>query len=100
MLKYFIPFEWSGFSGKTSVGKRLAAKNGAIQWKTPPDSIKHLRHFFDETLHLRTAYYCLGNYVAAIEVLDLLKDRPVVMDRYFQRSYVYFLCLFTTFEDS
>lgn len=69
------------YLGKTSVGRRLAARLGAQQWKTPPDSIGHLRQLFDENVELRTAYYSLGNYIAAIEVQHLTKTTPVVMDR-------------------
>jgi hypothetical protein len=40
----------------------------AVQWCTPPESIKHIRHLFDDHPQLRSAYYALGNYIAALEV--------------------------------
>lgn len=69
------------FIGKSSTGKRFAKQIGALQWKTPPESIGHLRHLFDNHKELRTAYYSLGNYIAALEVQELLKMSPVLMDR-------------------
>lgn len=67
----------------------MAARLGAQQWKTPPDSIGHLRQLFDEHKELRTAYYSLGNYIAAIEVQELLKITPVVMDRFWHSTAAY-----------
>lgn len=67
--------------GKTSTGKRFAKKMNAQWWKTPPDSISHLRHLYDEHVLLRTAYYSLGNYIAALEVQNIIETIPVVMDR-------------------
>lgn len=64
------------------MGKRLANKLNAKQWRTPPESIGHLRHLFDDNITLRTAFYSLGNYIAALEVQLSLKFNPVVMDRY------------------
>lgn len=64
------------------MGRRFAAQIGALQWKTPPESIGHIRDIFDEYGVLRTAYYSLGNYIAGLEVQSLLKTTPVVMDRY------------------
>lgn len=68
-------------SGKTSTGKCLAENIGAQHWKTPPDSISHLRSLFDKDVVLRTAYYSLGNYIAALEVQNIMKTMPVIMDR-------------------
>lgn len=68
--------------GKTTLGKRLAKKINATQWRTPPNSISHLRNLFDDNKVLRTAFYSLGNYIAALEVQMILKYEPVVMDRY------------------
>lgn len=72
----------------------MAARLGAQQWKTPPDSIGHLRQLFDEHVELRTAYYSLGNYIAAIEVQELLKIAPVVMDRY--SLIIFFILLYNS----
>nr|XP_023019727.1 UMP-CMP kinase 2, mitochondrial-like [Leptinotarsa decemlineata] len=76
-------------SGKTTVGNRFAKKIGAKKWKTPPESISHIRHLFDDNNNLRTAYYSLGNYIAALEVEMLLKNCPVVMDRFWHSTAAY-----------
>ncbi|KAJ8971402.1 hypothetical protein NQ317_005518 [Molorchus minor] len=76
-------------SGKSTVGKRVAKKLNAVQWRTPPDSINHLRHLFETNSILRTAYYSMGNYIAALEVQLILKDKPVVMDRFWHSTAAY-----------
>nr|CAH7759824.1 unnamed protein product [Callosobruchus chinensis] len=76
-------------SGKTTVGKRFSKKIQAQTWKTPPESIGHIRHLFDDHPVLRTAYYSLGNYIAAYEVQPMLKYAPVLMDRYWHSTASY-----------
>ena len=63
------------------MSKRLASKIGAEKCFTPPESIKHLRSFFDNHSTLRTAFYSLGNYIAALEISCILTEKPVVVDR-------------------
>ncbi|RZB39283.1 UMP-CMP kinase 2, mitochondrial-like [Asbolus verrucosus] len=76
-------------SGKSTVGKKLASRLHAATGCTPPESIKHIRYLFDDHRELRTAYYALGNYIAALEVAVVLKKRPVVMDRYWHSTAAY-----------
>nr|CAI5842258.1 unnamed protein product [Callosobruchus analis] len=76
-------------SGKTTVGKRFAKKIRAQTWKTPPESTGHIRHLFDKNPVLRTAYYSLGNYIAAYEIQPLLKNAPVLLDRYWHSTAAY-----------
>lgn len=68
-------------TGKTSMSKKLAKKCNAERWLTPPESVRFLREYFDSNADLRTAYYSLGNYIAALEVSCVLHEKPVVMDR-------------------
>ncbi|KAJ3654796.1 hypothetical protein Zmor_013959 [Zophobas morio] len=75
--------------GKSTVSKKLASKLQAERWCTPPESIKNIRHLFDEHAVLRTAYYALGNYIAALECSILLKKQPVIMDRYWHSTSAY-----------
>lgn len=67
--------------GKTSMTKVVAKKSKAERWLTPPESIRFLREYFDGNPTLRTAYYSLGNYIAAFEVACILHRKPVIMDR-------------------
>lgn len=78
-------------SGKSTVGFRLAKRIKAQSWCTPPKSIKHLRHAFENDKLLRTAYYSLGNYIAALEVFVIKQKKPVVMDRYWHSTSAYAL---------
>lgn len=73
-------------SGKSTVGCKFAKKINGVQWPTPPKSIQHLRRLFDGNKRLKAAYYSLGNYIAALEVQIVLKNCPVVMDRYWHST--------------
>ncbi|XP_076269363.1 UMP-CMP kinase 2, mitochondrial-like isoform X2 [Rhynchophorus ferrugineus] len=72
--------------GKTSMGKVLAKKLHIVKHTTPPESIKHLRSYFDDNLMVRSAYYSLGNYIAALEIASILRDSPVIMDRFWHST--------------
>ena len=61
--------------------RALSNKMKGKRWVTPPKSIKYLREFFDNEPKLRSAYYFLGNYIAAWEILCVLSEHPVVLDR-------------------
>lgn len=56
---------------------------GAARYFTPPPKITHLRAFFDKYPEIvRRAYYSMGNYIVAGEILKECQNRPVIMDRY------------------
>lgn len=69
------------YVGKTAMTRALSKEFHAVKHTTPPLSIKHLRQYFDDNLILRSAYYSLGNYIAALEVSNILTHSPVIMDR-------------------
>lgn len=49
--------------------------------QTPPEIISNFREFFDnQSESVRRAFYSLGNYLAANNVLK--STEPVIMDRY------------------
>ncbi|EFA00847.2 UMP-CMP kinase 2, mitochondrial-like Protein [Tribolium castaneum] len=75
--------------GKSRISRELSSKLSAEKWCTPPESIKHIRDLFDDHPTLRTAYYALGNYIAALECTAILKQKPVVMDRYWHSTAAY-----------
>lgn len=90
VAKYpLIVLEGLDGSGKTSMSKKLAKKCNAERWLTPPESIRFLREYFDTNADLRTAYYSLGNYIAALEVSCILHQQPVVMDRFWHSTMAY-----------
>jgi len=78
-------------SGKSAMSRRLASKISAEKCSTPPESIKHLRTFFDNHSELRTAFYSLGNYIAALEISCILTEKPVVVDRFWHSTTAYAL---------
>ncbi len=62
--------------------KYLSTALGMMQISTPPKLVefRQARNFFDDQSEsLRRAYYSLGNYFAAQDVIDC--KQPVVMDR-------------------
>lgn len=70
-------------TGKTTLTKCLASKLNMKQISTPPKlpEFQQARPFFDnQPESLRRAYYSLGNYLAAQDVVDC--KGPVVMDRH------------------
>lgn len=73
-------------SGKSTCANRFSKKIKGVQWQTPPKSISHLRHLLDDNIQLRTAFYSLGNYICSMEVQNLLRSSPVVMDRYWHST--------------
>ncbi|KAL1496986.1 hypothetical protein ABEB36_008023 [Hypothenemus hampei] len=78
-------------SGKTSMTRRLGDKLQLTKWKTPPESIRFIRNYFDNNLTLQNAYYSLGNYIAALELSCILPKNPVIMDRYWHSTTAYAL---------
>lgn len=69
------------FIGKSTVAKILVEKGFGVRWCTPPHDLWDLRPAFDSNSNLKTAFYSLGNYIAAMQVAKILKKRNVVMDR-------------------
>ncbi|XP_066138183.1 UMP-CMP kinase 2, mitochondrial-like [Euwallacea fornicatus] len=78
-------------SGKTSMSQKLAKEWGAQKWLTPPESIRFLRDYFDRNIELKSAYYSLGNYIAALEVSYQLNKKPVLLDRFWHSTTAYAL---------
>lgn len=69
--------------GKTTLTQILEEKLGAARYYTPPPQVQHLRAFFDKLPEIvRRAYYTLGNYIVAEDIIKELQTRPVIMDRY------------------
>ncbi|KAK3108168.1 hypothetical protein FSP39_002499 [Pinctada imbricata] len=76
--------------GKTTLTETLEKKLGAARYYTPPHHIAHLRKYFDSLPELvRRAYYCLGNYIVAVEISKECRDRPVIMDRFWHSTTAY-----------
>ncbi|XP_019773399.2 UMP-CMP kinase 2, mitochondrial [Dendroctonus ponderosae] len=76
-------------AGKTAMSKKLSKKLEGARYVTPPESTNLLRDYFNDNSELRTAYYSLGNYIAAMEVSCTLQEKPVVMDRFWHSTTAY-----------
>ncbi|XP_044730735.1 UMP-CMP kinase 2, mitochondrial-like isoform X2 [Chrysoperla carnea] len=81
----FIVLEGLDGCGKTTLSRALSKKRGAELMCTPPKSIDHLRSSFDDAT-LRTAFYSLGNYIAAEEIRVITARSPVMLDRYWHST--------------
>lgn len=54
--------------------------------QTPPKSLSQFRKKFDGNPRWHAPFYYLGNYVAALEASQILKTKPVVMDRFWHST--------------
>ena len=82
-LNYFSSQFITFHAGKTTLCKRLSESIQATQLGTPPRCISHLRHVFDDHPPLvRRAYYSLGNYLAAQEIVEATERGPCCLDRW------------------
>ena len=71
------------FTGKTTLTEALQGSLGATRLYTPPPQITHLRAFFDALPEIvRRAYYSMGNYIVARDIIRECQSRPVIMDRF------------------
>ena len=79
----FILFEGIDGSGKTSLAKELAKRINGTYYYNPPEIIRHLRSYADNSNpEIRFQYYLLGNYIADMEIRELLQKNHVVCDWY------------------
>lgn len=70
------------YTGKSTISKILKEKGFGVRWCTPPYDLRDLRSEFDANPALKTAFYALGNYIAAMQVASVLRRHNVVMDRW------------------
>lgn len=71
------------FVGKSTLVKNLSSRLQGVRMFTPGPKFVNERAFFDQQPnHLRRAYYSLCNYAAALEIRDILSEKPVILDRY------------------
>src|SRR5450755_4250245 len=84
MPHLFIAVEGLSGSGKTSVGHLLAKQLSGRYYKTPPEMFSPIRASVDAkaTALARHLYYFAGIVQASFEIGTILRECPVVCDKY------------------
>lgn len=86
----FIVIEGLDATGKSTMSANLAKYLNANIMTTPPASVKHIRKEFDVYSELcRRSFFAYSNYLAAEEIRELLKEKMVVLDRYWHSTTAY-----------
>jgi len=83
MSNKFYLFEGVDGVGKTSLAKALAEKINAKYYYSPPEVIRGMRKFADESSpEIQYQYYLWGNYIGSEEIAEIVKTQDAVVDYY------------------
>lgn len=91
MKHMFLVLEGLSGCGKTTVGKILAEKLGAVFYKTPASLFSPIRSVVDEKADLisRFLFYLAGVAQSSVEIRKLCEAQHVVCDRYLDTTMCY-----------
>lgn len=96
----FIVVEGLDAGGKTTLTKNLEIELSAQRFSTPPPQTQHLKkHFVDLPEIIRRAYYALGNYIVAVDILKTCQEKAVIMDRFWHSTTAYGIAIETSSTD-
>ena len=86
----FIVLEGIMGSGKTTLAKMLAKKLNGVYYNTPA-SFREMRPVADANLSLEARYhfYLSLNLQVSAEIGELLKEKPVICDKYIWSTFCY-----------
>jgi thymidylate kinase len=86
----FIVMEGIMGSGKTKLARMLAERIDGVYYNTP-ESFRKMRPLADNSLSLEARYYFYLslNIQVSLEVGELLKESPVVCDKYIWSTFCY-----------
>jgi len=89
-INKFIVMEGIMGSGKTTLAKMLAESLDGVYYNTP-ESFRNMRPLADSSLSLEARYYFYLslNMQVSSEVGELLKEKPVVCDKYIWSTICY-----------
>ncbi|CAG9859617.1 unnamed protein product [Phyllotreta striolata] len=76
-------------SGKTTISEALAKLINGTQVHSPLHTLKKFEINFFHNRLLNNAYQQLAQYLTAMEILPLLQNGPVVLDRYYPSTTTY-----------
>lgn len=87
----FVVLEGLSASGKTTIGKLLAIRLGAVFYKTPATLFSSFRSDVDQEAvpGARFFFYMAGLVQASEEIVLICENRPVVCDRYVDTTMCY-----------
>jgi len=87
----FIALEGIDGSGKTTVCQQLCKKNDAEMYKAPPFPFSDFRDLVDKCVNTKSRFYFYLSSVihASSEIVELLKHKNVVCDRYILSTLCY-----------
>ncbi|KAM3930825.1 UMP-CMP kinase 2, mitochondrial [Leptodactylus fuscus] len=85
-----IVIEGLDATGKSTLTESLKTHLNAALLKSPPDSISQWRTAFDaEPSLIKRAYYAVGNYIGASQIMKAAKSSPVIVDRFWHSTAAY-----------
>ncbi|XP_072395405.1 UMP-CMP kinase 2, mitochondrial-like [Diabrotica undecimpunctata] len=84
-----IVLEGLAGSGKSTLVSGLSKKINGVQSHSPSSTVETLKDKFVNNPLLDNIYHRFAHYITAMEVYILLKDSPVVLDRYWHSSATY-----------
>ncbi|KAK6165792.1 hypothetical protein SNE40_022639 [Patella caerulea] len=96
----FVVVEGLDGAGKTTITGILQKKLEAELYCTPPPILEHLRkHFTSLPEIIARAYYQVGNYIVARQILEECQSKAVIMDRYWHSTAAYGIANETSLTD-
>ena len=100
-LKYpFVIVEGLDATGKTTLTETLEKKLEATRFYSPPPKVNHLRKIFVALPEIiQRAYYCVGNFIAAIQIAKECQHKAVIMDRFWHSTAAYGIANETSTSD-
>ncbi|CAH1104447.1 unnamed protein product [Psylliodes chrysocephalus] len=84
-----IVIEGLSGSGKTTISEALAKRINGTRVHSPSLKVKTLQTGFQKRSVIYNAYYQISQYITAMEIMPLLKDGPIILDRYYPSSATY-----------
>lgn len=90
--RHFIVIEGIDGSGKTTIGRKLANRLGAVFYQTPSGVWRKYRNIVEgKPPIIRCIYYLFATIASSFEISAMLRYNSVVCDRYIYSTWAYHL---------